>query len=144
MQIREPIIPHVVEDFSPGDRIYRVYKTKPVLMGTIIRASGLSVVAKMDNGVEKRIPVGNFTCKPHHQWGKALNLHDLSKGDRISVRGYGKERIFATVLNLVPGSELTLEMELQGKNGTEKAVQTFSQTDQTTLEWLFVKWEIEG
>lgn len=141
METREVSVPYIIEDFSPGDRVYRVHEKDGDMMGRVTSASGKYVIVTMDNGQEKRIRLSSFDKKPKRMWGKALDIESLSAGDRISLGGYGKPRMYATIISFSQEREMILDMEIPG---LRRSVQTYHDSTHLTLDWWFAKWELEG
>lgn len=143
-------VPYIIEDFSPGDRVYRIHKKDGDMMGRIKSVSDKSILVTMDNGEEKRAPVSAFNPKVNRIWGKALDLDTLSVGDRISRTGFvgllGR-RTYATVLSFTqdtPERVIVIEMELPRKSGVEISVRQHKDKPERSLDWHFIKWELEG
>lgn len=151
METREVSVPYVIEDFSPGDRVYRVHKKDGDTLGRIKSVSGKSVLVTMDNGEDRRVPISAFDFKRNRIWGKALDLDYLSVGDRISRQGFvGFEgrRTYATVLSFTQDNPMeriiVIEMELPRKTGIERSVRQYKDKPDYSLEWHFTRWELEG
>lgn len=143
MTAQEIMVPYILEDFAPGDRVYRSNKNDGDLMGRIKSVSGKSVLVTMDSGEEKRVRISAFDPKPNRIWGKALDLDSLSVGDRISRRGL-IHRTYATVLSFTPSKTITIQMELPRQSGTEYFIREYRNTPERSLDWHFARWEMEG
>lgn len=144
METREEIVSYVIEDFAPGDRVYHVNSSGGNQMGRVKKTAIKYVLITMDDRTEKRVHLSSFVKKHNAKWGKALDLEAVSVGDRISLGGYGRQRMFATVLSYIPREEMTVDIELHDNRGIQHSPQTYTQTSNMTLEWWFAKWEMEG
>lgn len=150
MSSNEVRLPYIIEDFSPGDRVYRVHNKDGDTMGRVKSVSDKSILVAMDDGKERRAPISAFDLKPNRIWGKALDLDTLSVGDRISRPGFvgvAGRRTYATVLSFTQNSMnriIVIEMELPRKSGIQLDVRQYKDTPERILDWHFTKWELEG
>lgn len=143
MELTERPRLYIIEDFSPGDRIYCFKDGYEVSMGRVEYALKDSLSVRLDNGIRKQVPLSDFQAQTNLEWGKALDLDTLKVGDCISHGGPGKERIHATILEIGPSMEITMEMEVPINSIIETHTVTYTDERQG-LDWWLCKWELEG
>lgn len=143
MGIQESSVLYVIEDFSPGDRVYCLEDDYEITMGRVEYSLKDSVSVRMDDGKRKQVPLFAFQTQTNLEWGKALDLYTLNVGDRLSHGGPGKARIHATILTIVPGEEITMEMEVPINSTIETHTVTYKKKSHS-LDWWLCRWEAEG
>lgn len=139
----ESYVPYLMEDFSVGDRVYQETKDHEFRMGRVTGTRNQSVMVAMDDGKKTGVRLSSFDRVGGRSWGKALDLTQVSVGDRLSYAKKDIKRVFATVVKFIPDEKIVLDIEMNGIDGGYHATQTYTSRN-ASLEWWLAKWELEG
>jgi hypothetical protein len=130
----------VLEDFSPGDRMYRMYRNKPSF-GTVRKVSSTStptnILCELDTGAAA---VFAFPDESNGILGKVLPLATVKAGDVISHLDFSGKRIFYTVIEHLPSEKMIIEPH----DGRKPVVTVYRDYATASLEDEFMDWELEG
>lgn len=147
---QEAYVPLVIEDFEPGDRIYRYDGLKKGSLGRVESIHDEVILVEMDDGTFEGAPIGLFDQdSPYWKWDKLINIEEVKIGSRLSRIEWGT-RLFAVVESYVPGEEMLIRYEFpegQKPNSSEKAIGRFKKPGPETgitFEHLFLGWQLEG
>ena len=132
--------PFIVEDFAAGDRVYFAYP-QGINKGKVDSVEAASINVVMDDGQTGEILLSSFvrshTVDEH--WGKIPDLSLLEEGSVMSRINEQGDRIFTTVLSVIPGKEMTIKSEI-----SPYGTRTFMTKAGDDLEAIFRDCEIEG
>lgn len=141
-----------IEDFEPGDRVYRLGSAgQSITRATVLDIKSGSMFLSLDTGapgVVIEVMDGNTGEGAEDstiaQWGKILDCSTIEEGITLStlLPEYAPdgERVYGTVLEFVPGKKLILEDQ-------EYPYSTVTfEPDGTgaSLEDMLAGWEAEG
>lgn len=147
---QEAYIPLVIEDFEPGDRIFRYDGLNKGSLGRVEAIHDEFLLVEMDDGTFEGAPISLFDQdSPYWKWDKLINLDEVKVGSRLSRMEWGT-RLFAVVESYTPGEEMVVRYEFpEGqKVAKEKAATTVfkkpAPESGITFEHLFLGWQLEG
>lgn len=137
MEIVEVQIPLTVEDFEIGDRVYFLnHKHDIIEYGTITALLDPIVQVIFEKGIKRPVHVTQFGAGG---WvGRCFPIEQLEVGSVVSVFNSG-ERIYADILEFVPGKIVRLKYRSDGK----EALMTQS-PENGPLEFQMACYALEG
>lgn len=103
----EKRLPLTIEDFGPGDRVFLSTDTGGKL-GRVYDTSS-KVLVEMDDESFKMVDIACFNDNLQEEsWCKTIDTADVALGTRLSRLKWNGERIFATVIEYVPGINIVI------------------------------------
>ena len=134
----------VIEDFEVGDRFY-VVREWEVFLGTVFGMSAGIMTVTMDDGNREQFSTEEINYRPKgiQGFGKPIDLSLAKAGTVISK--FSEPRVYATVINFIPGKELSFQIKgynvIDGYNAT-KTIREMAHNQ--SIEQQMILWEVEG
>lgn len=136
MEIRTP---PVLEDFSPGDRMYLSSATE-FRKGTVTSLEAGLIHVTMDNSWTVKIPVSDLDQQDYkgEYWGRMPHIDLIKAGTVLSRFSPDGTRHYATVRSALPGVEVIIE-----DSHSLSGVRAFKVSEGCDLEKVFRDFEVE-
>lgn len=146
MSNEEIVVPYVIDDFEPGDSVYRTnLLDKQIALGKVVSVTEDHVNIILDHrNYSIEISRFGFNKHPVYEWEKMMiNIEDLEEGVRLSQLMPNGSRLWGTLVEFrMPRSYrvgiITFCMDADPDNKV-----SFRPNNTVELEKLMSRWEIE-